>query len=310
MSGVGTTSSATLTTTTKLQSPNDGRFATWQATFTRAATAAPGFISLEINPAFASGKEWQLVQRYQTPQLLERWRASAARANLLAELQHEGAQAYDQIAADFNSLACITEVVTTTIEPGREAEFRAWAEGIQAKQATFPGYMGTLIQAPLSSDVPYWTTLVRFAKPEQLDAWLTSAERRTLLEAADPRVSKWKSQRLASPFAGWFPTEPDRAPPASWKQSMLVLLVLFPVVMLEIRFLSPLLTGLHVSIATFVGNAISVALTSWPLIQIAQYGLHWWLQPDDANKSRTEVLGAGTVIALYAIEILVFLILY
>ena len=310
MSAADSPSSAVMTTV-NLRAAHDPAFADWQAAFTRAAAAAPGFVSLEVVPAFASGMEWRIIQRFQTPRLLETWRNCNARAQLLADLtqirvQNDNAP-LDEVAPDFNSLSCVTEVITTVVEPGRGAEFQAWAEGMQAKQAAFPGYKGTLIQAPLSPDIPYWTTLVRFAKPEQLEAWLNSPDRKAVLERADPHVSKWKSQRLPSPFAGWFPTAPDQAPPARWKTSMIVLLVLYPVIMLEIRYLSPLLTGLHIASATFIGNVISVAVTAWPLTPWAMVGLGWWLQPKRANRRRTGILGAATVTALYAIEILIFL---
>ena len=53
--------------------------------------------------------------------------------------------------------------------------------------------------------------------------------------------------------------------PPNWKTAMLVLLGLFPVVMLELKFLSPKLSllGIHASLATFIGNSISVAVTSF-----------------------------------------------
>jgi antibiotic biosynthesis monooxygenase (ABM) superfamily enzyme len=298
-----------MTTKVSLRAGQEVAFAAWQSALTRAVSAASGFVSLEIAPAFAESAEWWITQRFRSAQSLALWRSSDARARLMAELDRmrDDSAPLDEAVPDFHPLSCVTEVITTVVEPGREGEFQAWAEAVQAKQAVFPGYMGTLVQAPLSPDVAYWTTLVRFSTPEQLDAWLGSEERKALLEKSDPRVSRFKSQRLANPFPGWFPTEPDRAPPAAWKQSMLVLLVLFPVVMLEIRFLSPLLAGLNGVVSTFIGNAISVALTSWPLIQIAQYSLGWWLQPDPASKLRSELLGAGTVVALYALEIWIFL---
>ena len=50
---------------------------------------------------------------------------------------------------------------------------------------------------------------------------------------------------------------------------MLVILMLFPIVMLEIRFLSPLLKGVNTSPATFIGNVISVFLLAWLFMPIA-----------------------------------------
>ena len=307
-------SAIAVTTRVTIADASSRGFAAWQSTFTRAAAAASGFVSMEIMPAFVDGAEWHFTQRFQTPDALASWQHSAVRAQLIAALDGMrdpgDAAPADEAAPDVHALACVTEVVTTVVEPGREEAFQAWAEQMQASQATFQGYRGTLVQAPVSAAVPYWTTLVRFATAAQLDAWLASADRAALLGEADPQVSRWQSQRMASPFAGWFPAAPNQAAPAAWKQTALVLLVLFPVVMLEIRFLSPLLAGLPLAVSTFIGNALSVSLVSWPLMMFAVWGLGWWLRPDPAHRARMEALGACTVAALYAAEMLFFTFLY
>ena len=285
-------------------------FARWQAAFTRALADAPGFLTLDIGPAFVGAADWRIVQRFRSAEALGCWQASPRRADLFADLvalRADGAE--DETTDTPDPLACVTEVITTLVEPGKEQAFQDWAERIQARQAMFPGYMGTLVQAPVSAEIRYWTTLVRFGTPAELDGWLGSADRAQLLQRADPAMATWKSHRLTSPFAGWFPATEERPSPPAWKQSALVLLMLFPVVMLEIRFLSPLLAGLHVAAATFVGNAISVALTSWPLMGMAVFCMGWWLQPAPARRRRVELLGAATMAALYAIELAIFLLL-
>lgn len=312
---ISTVSSSIAVMTTVAVRDEDARaFASWQAAFTRAVSAQAGFVSIEVIPAFSGSIEWRIIQRFRSTNLLEAWRHSEPREALLAELDRMRSPAEtspeEEVASDFKTLSCMTEVIATSVEPGREDEFHAWAEEMQAAQATFPGYMGTLIQAPASSDVPHWTTLVRFSTTEQLDGWLNSAARKAILEKADPQISRWRSQRLPGPFAGWFPSSPERAPPPAWKQTMLVLLVLFPVVMLELRFLSPVLAGLPVSVATFIGNAISVGLVSWPLMQGAVFCLKWWLQPDPTSRARSEVLGIATMAGAYAAEIFVLTFLF
>ena len=147
--------------------------------------------------------------------------------------------------------------------------------------------MGTLVQAPPSDVQSVWTTLVRFSRPEQLEAWLLSARRRELLRRSEGLVASWKSHRMPSSFAGWFPAgETGRGAPAAWKQAAIVLLVLFPMVMLELRFLSPLLAGLYPAIATFIGNLMSVAVVTWPLAPLAIRALGWWLQPNPGSRAR------------------------
>ncbi|KQP14620.1 antibiotic biosynthesis monooxygenase [Methylobacterium sp. Leaf93] len=303
---------ATKAVATKLTVPPgmEARFAAWQAEFTRVVSASHDFVSLEIIPAFSGSSEWQIIQRFRSPEALTRWIEDEARTALLADLSAlEGdgkTSRVDEAAPDYHSTTTVTEVITTIVKAGQEEAFRRWAERIQQVQARFPGYMGTLVQAPLSSDVPYWTTLVRFEGPAFLDSWLQSAERKAILAEATPQVSTWQSHRMSNPFAGWFANEQRLAPPPAWKQTCLVLLVLFPVVMLEIRFLSPLLNGVPLAVSTFIGNAISVSLVSWPLMAVAIFGLGWWLRPDPRTRWRTELLGGTVLAALYAVELFVF----
>jgi len=145
---------------------------------------------------------------------------------------------------------------------------------------------------------------VRFATPQGLDAWLTSPERQALLRRSEP-IASWRSRRLPSPFAAWFPSDPERPAPPLWKQGMLVLLVLYPIVVLELRFLNPLLAPLVPAPATFIGNAISVALVTWPLMPVTVFCLGWWLQPAPQRRLRTTLFGLVLIALLYAAEMLV-----
>ena len=65
----------------------------------------------------------------------------------------------------------------------------------------------------------------------------------------------------------------------NWKQAMIVLLALFPVVMLELLHLSPLLRDLDVAVATFIGNLLSVAAPMWMLVPWADRAFDWWPRP-------------------------------
>jgi antibiotic biosynthesis monooxygenase (ABM) superfamily enzyme len=82
------------------------------------------------------------------------------------------------------------------------------------------------------------------------------------------------------------------------------LLTLFPVVMLEIKFLNPHLRSWPPALATFTGNAISVLLTTWPLMPLAIRAFRPWLFPE--GQPRALVLAMPLLLPLcYAIEIAV-----
>ncbi len=301
---------------TRIRLNDGGRepFLTWQSSLTRAISSQPDFLSVEILPTYHGSAEWQIVQRFTHAAALEGWLANPQRQALMDRLASlkapDDAGLREEAAPDYHALAGVTEVITTVVEPGREPEFLAWTEAIQGAQSRFPGYMGTFVQAPVAGDPPHWAALVRFATPMQLDAWLGSSERRALLDRADPTMSRWSSRRLASGFGSWFASDAAGAAPPAWKQTALVLAVLFPVVILEMRFLSPHLGGLPMTVGTFIGNAISVGLVSWPLSGLAQRAMGWWLHPPAAHRQRNELAGAVTMIAFYGAEMGVLALLF
>jgi antibiotic biosynthesis monooxygenase (ABM) superfamily enzyme len=238
---------------------------------------------------------------------LERWRASPPRHALDREVQSllAGAADLDGTAApDFHAQGSVTEVITTRVRPQMTSAYLAWAAKIQEVQAGFPGYRGTYLQAP-SRQQEFWTTLIRFATPGELDAWLASPERALLVGESQPLVEGWSSRRLSQPFAAWFPAGAASETPPDWKQAMVVLLVLFPIVMLELHLLAPLTRGLNAAAGTFLGNAISVGLLTWPVMPLANRALDWWLRPS-RPEGQISALGAGLLITVYLAEILAF----
>jgi hypothetical protein len=283
-------------------------FLAWQTRMAAASAAAPGFVSIEFIPVLRAPGEWQMVMQFSDARRLCEWRASPQRARLHHELEVllDGAAALEEEAADFHAQGSVTEVIMTRVRAGREAAFGDWSARIQRAQAQFPGYRGAYLQAP-SREQAVWTTLVRFATTEQLDTWLASPERRRLIEESAALVETWSSRRLAGAFAGWFPPERSGAMPASWKQSMVVLLMLFPIVMVEQRYLVPRLRGLDPVFGTFLGNAISVWLLAWPMMPLANRALNWWLRPRPASARRISALGIVLLLALYTMEITLFL---
>lgn len=94
--------------------------------------------------------------------------------------------------------------------------------------------------------------------------------------------------------------------PALWKQTMVVLLVLFPIVMFEFKYLTPLLKDLDISLSTFIGNMISVSLISFPGMQVVFYFLGWWLTPKPGTGKIVITAGTFLVVALYVLEVWFF----
>jgi len=303
------TKAAVLVTKVRVHPGGEKAFAEWHARATIAPGEFPGFISAEVKPPDDSDdKLWSVVQRFRGLEEMNAWQLSQAHQQLLSDAASlngsSGADVSEAQNLEGATAATVTEVITTIVRPGFERAYRDWAAKIHSAEAQFPGYRGGFLQPPISAKQPYWTTLVHFATPTQLDTWLESAERKKLLAEHTALVESWTAQRLPNSFAGWFPVESsDREPSTTLKQSMVVLLMLFPIVMAEVRYLSPRIAGWPPSIGTFFGNEISVGLLAWPFMPIAIYFLNWWLTPKKGGRILLRAGGYLLIAVLYAAEI-------
>jgi antibiotic biosynthesis monooxygenase (ABM) superfamily enzyme len=238
---------------------------------------------------------------------LRKWRRGEQNRRLVEEVTPlvEGGmvmQLAGQAAVDYSVKHGVTMVMVTDIKPGKEAAYRAWADRIQKLQATFPGYVGSFVQPPQHKETG-WTTVLRFDSAAHLEGWLKSDARAAMVKESEDLVQDFHAQRVDTSFPGWVPSDPATGkPPNMWKTACLILLTLFPVVMLELKFLNPPLAALNPAVRTFIGNALSVALTTWPLMPLAIWGFSAWLFPE--NKPRWLVTSMPIVLVLcYLAEI-------
>jgi len=301
---------STLLLCARVRPGSEPAFAQWQVRWQTSILAAAGALSVEFwPPAPPDQLETVVVTRFASVEPLQTWRRGAQNRKLIEEAAPlaEGGivmQLVGQAAVDYVVKHGVTMVMVTEINPGKEAAYRAWADRIQKLQATFPGYVGSFVQPPQHNETG-WTTVLRFDSAAHLEAWVKSDARAAMVKESEDLVQGFHAQRVDTSFPGWVPNDPTTGkPPNRWKAAGLILLTLFPVVMLELRFLNPHLREFNPAVGTFIGNALSVALTTWPLMPLAIYGFHAWLFPE--NKPRWLVLTMPIVLILcYLIEIAV-----
>lgn len=280
------------------------QFADWQAALNSIIAGQDGFVSLEFL-SIDKPLRWVVFTRFYNAEKLKAWENSASNVQLMDELKRISLDVVKEGAEDESSVRKgVTEVIITEVNPKQEKAYREWSAKVHQIEAKFSGFRGVYIQSPTSSQGVHWITLLQFDSPQNLDAWLQSNERKELLKESGSLISNLETHRVVSPYAGWFNQVGVQEQILSvWQQTMLVLLVLFPIVMLELKYLSPLTSNLNFAFGTFIGNAISVSLIAFPLMPLILKALGWWLFP--SNKTIT-FLGTLLVLCLYAIEIALF----
>lgn len=299
-----------LKTTVRVRHGLKSLFADWQGKLNAKVAGFKGFISLEIlSPTGDASNDYVVINRFDSQDNLLAWRESKEYQALIDELRslvdEPDSIIEKKIAASDLMQEGVTEVFITEVNPDKDIFFREWIAKIHQTEAKFPGFKGVYVQSPVGQG-KNWITLLQFDRLENLDRWLTSPEREQILKESKPLITSLENHRVISPYSGWFSSFAKKGElPPLWKQTMLILLVLFPMVMLELKFLNPLTQALGLSLSTFIGNAISVTLISWPMMPIAIFCLSWWLTPG-GNKRSKLIAGILILIVLYLLEIAIF----
>jgi uncharacterized protein len=205
----------------------------------------------------------------------------------------------------------VSMVMSTYIKPGQEAAFRAWELRIRSIQSKAPGFQGHRFEPPIPGVQEHWLSIVRFDTEENLQAWLSSPDRQKLVAEASEFTASFRSRIARTGFDQWFPHRTNGAPKiAVWKQNMLVLLLLYPVVFLFSTFVqAPLLTGrahLPFAIALFIGNIASILMLNY-LVPWTSTRLSWWLVPKTSHEKRINFAGLALVSALCGLMVAAFL---
>lgn len=303
---------AAVVTQTRVRSAMEPTFAEWQERMSRTIAQAPGFVDQEVIPANPPVQEdWVIVQRFTTRAAAQAWLDSSTRADMMDQIAGalEGDDTVSILVGGVRTpQSAATAVIRTRVEPRSTARFTSWHSQITDAQRRWPGYVGSSLQAPIAGVQEEWTTLVTFDSPEHLEAWMNSDERATLLARLKILESEDTSTRTVnSGFSNWFElAAPNGAVVPPWKFNYLILLGLYPIVMIEILFLNPLLEWTNVAFGNLIGNVLSVAFLGWPVVVLLGRAMRWWTEPRPGKSRRTDALGVGVVLVALAVLVAVF----
>jgi antibiotic biosynthesis monooxygenase (ABM) superfamily enzyme len=297
----------------------DEAFETWLRNLLMLVVAAPGFIGVsraaQESPPDASC--WKITYKFESGPDRESWMHSPALAKAHAQAADLFASSPQATADAEGGASRMTMVVTSHVPPGRKEDWRTAQARLNASVVGFPGFDGLEIFKP-SDDSHSWTTVLTFRSERDLENWKHSADRGRLLS----RFEETKHDRVdvgPTSFGTWFAARAtaSRSTP-EWKQAMVVLAVLYPLVSFyDITLGNAAGQGLAIAghqiikglglpfpVVVFLGNAIGTVLLTWVLMPAAIGLFNWWLDPA-ASREQT-IRGAFMLVALYVLEVAAF----
>jgi antibiotic biosynthesis monooxygenase (ABM) superfamily enzyme len=204
---------------------------------------------------------------------------------------------------DGNSLACASLVVEHTVPKGEGLAFRWWHRKLTQSAKGFKGYIRTDLYAPVKgSEQLKWYSIVHFQSSENLNQWLRSRDRESLIESGRSVFESYRFMSFATGLEGWFSPatggEQLRSAPPPWKQNLSVILGLYPVVMVQTLLFNQLgvMQGWSLGSAMVVNNILTSSILTWVVMPFVSRGLRFWLQPAAQPDSwKINAIGAGAV---------------
>jgi antibiotic biosynthesis monooxygenase (ABM) superfamily enzyme len=245
----GTAEPVTVVVQTRVREGQDAAFGRWQAKMSATVAEQPGFIEQSVMPPNPPTQiDWVILQRFASDTAAQVWLRSDLRQQLLTEAQDLLIGVDDvhllRDASQGVVPAPVSAVIATRVKPGQEAAFRAWEQRIAKAQARSPGFQGYRFEPPIPGVQEDWLAILRFDNERNLQNWLDSPERQALLRESEAFVEEFHTRVVRTGFEQWFPRSGGGASPSAWKQNMVVLLLLYPVVFLFGLYVqTPLLTG-------------------------------------------------------------------
>jgi len=194
----------------------------------------------------------------------------------------------------------VTVVASAIPRPGQKTRFFAAKKALQSAARSFDGLTGYELLEP-ARDGGEWTSLYRFADSCSADEWLRSETRAKLLDDLNKHTEQNVVRKVPSAFGSWFSfNEVDGANTPNWKQSMTVLLMLYPTIMC-INYLTSYLAGVGTPLflRTFTSNVLSTMALGFILMPLATRALSFWLNP--GVPTRTTIRGTVLVVVLYGV---------
>ena len=125
-----------------------------------------------------------------------------------------------------------TAVITHRVRDGQQEGYDAWLNEIGPLCRSYPGHLDLQIIRPIPGLTATYTVIIRFDTREHLQGWMSSPDRKRLIEQVRPLLVQDDDFFIRSGLDFWFTPEGARAKvPVRWKQFLVTWSAIFPLVL-------------------------------------------------------------------------------
>lgn len=122
----------------------------------------------------------------------------------------------------------VTFVVRHRVKAGEVEKYEAWLKHIIAVASGREGHLGVDVFRSHSDGLPLFTSVLRFASIEHLQAWISSDERKRLIADAEDLLASYEVLEINNVPEFWFIPEEGNEAPRRWKQAVITFIIILP----------------------------------------------------------------------------------
>lgn len=119
----------------------------------------------------------------------------------------------------------VTVIIRRRVKPGREAEYEAWLQRLQAEARMLPGYLGVTTQRPAGNGPGEYVSAVRFDSLQSLQAFEASEMRARHLAEVAPLVQGDAVWERLTGLEFWFSAPPGTVVPQPSRPRMALVMI-------------------------------------------------------------------------------------
>ena len=282
----------------------------WVCDVRSAAEAARGFVAFAASIYRDTPLDWAVAVTFESEDLLHQWLDGATWKHLVRGAAARGflRLSSDLVIIEGAVMPTGVAIVSSSVSGGMEADFQAAHIRLTMAASQFSGYEGTAVFPP--GALGKWMSLILFRTEPQLSAWLRSPQRTEVLPPVRSSLTKDFSVFAKTTPLGTTVRNVDGKTEMtpSWKTAMLLLMVLYPMVMLQSKFVAPVIgkLGAQPWLSVWLSQVVSVALMQWWLMPTVSSWCRRWLDPVDGAGLRISLRGAAVAVIVYAASLTVF----
>lgn len=184
----------------------------------------------------------------------------------------------------------ITLVISEVVEPHLIEEYETWTKGINQSAQQFEGFMGVEIIRPRDHQYPEYVVIVKFDNYAHCKNWLTSTIYQQWMKRSQEFISKRSQQHQQNGLELWFTLPKSKSgnpiEPPYYKQVIIGVITVYPLILLANLLLTPFLQGLPPLLSLLISVVFISALLSYPVMPYTTKILAFWLYPSSQKRGK------------------------